>query len=92
MKTNKQDIAKAMGVSIDMEKPKSTITLTDSDYKDIGNLKLDQEVELYVKGKVVSISRDRYGDKSKSCVVEIQSVEPDSEEDSEETGTKDSED
>lgn len=88
-KTNKSDIAAAMGV---YEKPKSTITLDDTDYKDIGSLKLDQVVELSVKGKVVEVSSNRFGEKGKRCVIEIQSIEPDSEEDAEETGTKDSED
>jgi hypothetical protein len=74
-KKSKASVAKAMEVEYEY---KPSLELTDSMYKGLKDLKVDDVVNIELKVKITSIRRQQYGEKKELCVsAEIQNAKPD---------------
>ena len=75
-KKSKKQVAKAMEVEAYEYKP--SLELTESMYKGLKDLKVDEVVHIDLKVKVTSISRRQWSKNKELCVsAEIQNAKPD---------------
>ena len=70
MKKTKEQVAVAM----DIDELKPTIELNSKVYPKTKELKIDQELTLTVKVKIINVSRDRWGGNRLQAIAEIESI------------------